>query len=93
KNGEIFKGSQIGYSAKLIKEKYENTKGFKSYVDFCKANRKEINETKSLITDKVDVNKKIFLGKNFEDMGDKVIYKETKKVAYYRKENSIQFET
>lgn len=93
KNGEIFKGSQIGYSAKLIKEKYEKTKGFKSYVDFCKANRKEINETKSLITDRADVNKKIFLGKNFEDMGDKVIYKETKKVAYYRKENSIQFET
>ncbi|HBP0327296.1 TPA: relaxase/mobilization nuclease domain-containing protein [Pseudomonas aeruginosa] len=93
KNGEIFKGSQIGYSAKLIKEKYEKTKGFKSYVDFCKANRKEINETKSLITDKADVNKKIFLGKNFEDLGDKVIYKETKKVAYYRKENSIQFET
>lgn len=93
KNGEIFKGSQIGYSAKLIKEKYQNTKGFKSYVDFCKVNRKEINETKSLITDKVDVNKKIFLGKNFEDLGDKVIYKETKKVAYYRKENSIQFET
>ena len=53
----------------------------------------EINETKSLITDKVYVNKKIFLGKNFEDLGDKVIYKETKKVAYYRKENSIQFET
>ena len=33
------------------------------------------------------------MGKNFEDLGDKVIYKETKKVAYYRKENSIQFET
>lgn len=95
KNGEMFKGSQLGYAAGVIKAKYEGTQGYSQYVEFAKQNRLEMNKTKNMISGgEADVNKKIFLGKNFTDAGDKVLYKDTNKIAYKRKSaNEITFET
>lgn len=83
KDGEFFKGSEIGYAARVVNNKFKKTKGYKEYVDFAIANRSENQIAKDLIAEKMNKeNKKFKLGRNFIFEGNKVLHRENKKLAY-----------
>ncbi|MBA4288177.1 MAG: hypothetical protein C0439_04250 [Pseudomonas sp.] len=91
KDGEMFKGSQIGCSAAAIKEKFEKTKGFAQYIDFSKSVQSKINEERNLFNNAEGKKPKKFThNKNFFQRGNEVLHKDTEKVAY-EKVNENQF--
>jgi hypothetical protein len=90
KDGEMFKGSQLGYPAATIKEKYKSTKGYKQFIDFYDNYKKKNEETIFYCSDKSNkINKAFYLNKNFTEKGNQVFHKNTMKKAYTREDDRI----
>lgn len=90
KDGEMFKGSQLGYTAKTIKDKYEKTKGYRQFIDFSIANKsdKQVENIIFNATGSAKINRNFKHNKNFIADGSKVLHKESQKLAYDRVETN-----
>lgn len=90
KDGEMFKGSQLGYTAKTIKDKFEKTKGYRQFIDFHISN-KSASQVENYIfneTGQLKINRNFKHNKNYVADGSKVLHKESNKLAYDRVEKN-----
>lgn len=86
----MFKGSQLGYTAKTIKDKFEKTKGYRQFIDFHISN-KSASQVDNFIfneTGKSKINRNFKHNKNYIADGSKVLHKESNKLAYDRVEKN-----